>query len=184
MPPSTPPRQHAQPHAPPRGACAEAPHATTRSLAVPLTRSPPPACARRCAQSHDSRAGCSHWSCTRPLRGPRCRCGEALKRLGPRTAQLRARTRQRPIATWSCAAHRSMGGSCPPPDGRAWEDGWPVSAIPKLVIRSGRALGRRGIPRLKPRVLAPALPASTQCAGSPSSAPPLLARWRCLWHWI
>ena len=85
--------------APPRGACAEAPHATIRSLAVPLTRSPPPACARRCARSHDSRQAAPTGRDTRPLRGPRCRCGEALKRLGPRTAQLRARTRQRPPAT-------------------------------------------------------------------------------------
>ena len=30
-----------------------------------------------------------------------------------------------------------------------------MSAIPKLVIRSGQGLGHRGFPRLKPRLLAP-----------------------------
>ena len=87
--------------------------------------------------------------CTRPPRGPRCRCGcdaPSNESCVPRTAQLHARTRQRPPATWVASGWAAQISSNPPPDGRAWEDGWPVSAIPKLAIRSGRGLGRRGIP--------------------------------------
>ena len=78
--------------------CAEAPHATARSLAVPLTRTPPPACAHRCAALQRGRRLLC-WLSTRPPRGPRCRCGcdaPSNESCVPRTAQLHARTRQRP----------------------------------------------------------------------------------------
>ena len=78
---------------------------------------------------------------TRPPRGPRCRCGCDAPSNESWTAQLHARTRQRPPATWVASGWAAQISSNPPPDGRAWEDGWPVSAIPKLVIRSGRGLG-------------------------------------------
>ena len=89
----------------------------------------------------------SCWLCTRPPRGPRCRCGCDAPSNESWTAQLHARTRQRPPATWVASGWAAQISSNPPPDGRAWEngrvweDGWPVSAVPKLVIRSGRGLG-------------------------------------------
>ena len=83
----------------------------------------------------------SCWLSTRPPRGPRCRCGCDAPSNESWTAQLHARTRQRPPATWVASGWAAQISSNPPPDGRAWEDGWPVSAIPKLAIRSGRGLG-------------------------------------------
>jgi len=144
---STPPRQHAQPHRTAEGrVCGSTARDYPFSRRAAHTLAPARVRSQVCSVSRLEGRLLPLVVYERPLRGPRCRCGEALKRLGPRTAQLRARTRQRPPATWSCAAHRSMGGACPPPDGRAWGDGWPVSAIPKLVIRSGRGLGHRGFP--------------------------------------
>ena len=63
--------------------CAEAPHATTRCLAVPLTRSPRPR-ALTGVLTLAAWVQAASSGCTRPLRGPRCRCVVTL----PRTSRL------------------------------------------------------------------------------------------------
>ena len=147
--------------------CAEAPHATARCLAVPLTRSPRPralsqVCSvwRRCIES-------SCWLCTRPPRGPRCRCGCDAPRtsracLGrPNCARARDSAalppelprdgRRRSVPTLCRTGGRGRtGGRCArsrsPRFGRAGPSGIsPVSAT-LARARGGRALLLRRLP--------------------------------------
>ena len=127
--------------------CAEAPHATTRCLAVPLTRSPRPRAltgvrslaawaqaAQLVVYETTARTALQVWlrrSLERVVDGP--------------TARTHATAPARHLGCLGMGSADQFQPS--PPDGRAWEngrvweDGWPVSAVPKLVIRSGRGLG-------------------------------------------
>ena len=131
-------------------ACAEAPHATARCLAVPLTRSPRPRAltgVRSLVVAHLGQLLVVYETTARTA------LQVWLRRSLERVVRASGGPTARPHATAPPATCAALGwapflSSCPPPDGRAWEDGWPVSAIPKLAIRSDRGLSRWGIPRL------------------------------------
>ena len=110
-------------------------------------------CPHRCCQSHDSSAGCSLWLCTRPtartalqVRGDAPRTGRPpLERTNCTHACDSA------ACSLSCLWMGAVAQFVPLPGGRVWEDGWPVCAIPKLVVRSGQGRGRRGVPPSQPQ---------------------------------
>ena len=76
----------------------------------------------------------------------------------------------------------------------AWEDGWPVCAIPKPAIWADQGLGRRVFPRLSHACSRPwggggglllcRMPAQAQCAACPSHSPTLCFACRCKALWV